>query len=56
MLMEVSILQNLIARSSRKKTGSIHKEEKLIEAAQKSIGKNRLATLTDIGFKYAWKK
>jgi transposase len=38
MLMEVSTLQDLIARSSRKKTGSIHKAEKLIEAAQKSIG------------------
>jgi len=38
MLMEVSTLQNLIARSSRKKAGSARKAEKLIEAAQKSIG------------------
>ena len=38
MLMEVSTLQDLIARSSRKKTGSALKAEKLIESAQKSIG------------------
>ena len=38
MLMEVSILQNLIAQSSRKKAGSTRKAEKLIEAAQRSIG------------------
>ena len=38
MLMEVSTLQELIARSSRKKAGSAVKAEKLIEAAQKSIG------------------
>jgi transposase len=38
MLMEVSTLQDLIARSSRKKAGSVHKAEKLTEAAQKSIG------------------
>ena len=38
MLMEVSTLQDLIARSSRKKAGSALKAEKIIEAAQKSIG------------------
>jgi transposase len=38
MLMEVSTLQELIARSSRKKAGAALKAEKLIEAAQKSIG------------------
>jgi len=38
MLMDVSTLQELIARSSRKKAGSAHKAEKLTEAAQKSIG------------------
>jgi transposase len=38
MLVKVSTLQNLIARSSRKKAGSVHKAEKLTEAAQKSIG------------------
>ena len=38
MLMDVSALQELIARSSRKKAGSALKAEKLTEAAQKSIG------------------
>ena len=38
MLMDVSTLQELIARSSRKKAGSTLKAEKLTEAAQKSIG------------------
>lgn len=38
MLMEVPTLQELIARSSRKKAGSVLKAEKLLEAAQKSIG------------------
>jgi transposase len=38
MLMDVSTLQELIARSSRKKAGSAVKAEKLIESAQKSIG------------------
>jgi transposase len=38
MLMDVSTLQELIARSSRKKAGAALKAEKLIEAAQKSIG------------------
>jgi transposase len=38
MLMDVSILAELIGRSSRKKTGSAHKAEKLMAAAQKSIG------------------
>jgi len=38
MLMEVSTLQELIARSSRKIAGSAHKAEKLMEAAPKSIG------------------
>jgi len=38
MLMDVSTLQELIARSSRKKKGSARKAEKLIESAQKSIG------------------
>ena len=38
MLMEVPTLQELIARSSRKKAGSALKAKKLIEAAQKSIG------------------
>lgn len=38
MLMGVATLQGLIARSSRKKAGSALKAEKLIEAAQKSIG------------------
>jgi transposase len=37
-LMDVSTLTELIARSSRKKTGSASKAEKLIESAQKSIG------------------
>jgi transposase len=37
-LMKVSTLQDLIARKSRKKAGSASKVEKLIEAAQKSIG------------------
>ncbi len=37
-LMKVSTLQDLIARRSRKKAGSASKVEKLIEAAQKSIG------------------
>ena len=38
MLMEVPTLQELIARSSRKKAGSALKAEKLLEVAQKSIG------------------
>jgi transposase len=38
MLMDVSALQELIARISRKKAGSALKAEKLIESAQKSIG------------------
>jgi transposase len=37
-LMKLSTLRNLIAQSSRKKAGSAVKAEKLIEAAQKSIG------------------
>lgn len=37
-LIKVSTLRDLIAQSSRKKTGSASKTEKLIEAAQKSIG------------------
>ena len=37
-LLKVSTLRDLIAQSSRKKTGSASKTEKLIEAAQKSIG------------------
>lgn len=36
--MEVPTLQGLIARSSRKQAGSALKAEKLLEAAQKSIG------------------
>ena len=38
MLMEVSTLQELIARSSRKKAGSAQKAKELYEAAQRSIG------------------
>jgi transposase len=37
-LIKVSTLRDLIAQSSRKKTGSASKTEKLIESAQKSIG------------------
>ena len=37
-LIKVSTLRDLIAQSSRKKAGSAVKAEKLIEAAQKSIG------------------
>jgi hypothetical protein len=38
MLMEMSTLQELIARSSRKKVGSAQKAKELYEAAQRSIG------------------
>ncbi|NTW73092.1 MAG: IS110 family transposase [Eubacteriaceae bacterium] len=44
MLMEVSTLQELIARSSRKKAGSALKAEKLTEAAQKSIGVKQIGS------------
>lgn len=44
MLMEVSTLQELIARSSRKKAGSALKAEKLTEASQKSIGVKQIGS------------
>jgi len=44
MLMKVSTLQELIARSSRKKAGSALKAEKLTEASQKSIGVKQIGS------------
>ena len=44
MLMEVSTLQELIARSSRKKAGSAQKAKELYEAAQRSIGVKQIGS------------
>jgi transposase len=43
-LMEVSTLQELIARSSRKKAGSAQKAKELYEAAQRSIGVKQIGS------------
>jgi transposase len=43
-LMKTSILQEMIARSSRKKAGSARKAKALYEAAQKSIGVKQIGT------------
>ena len=43
-LMKVSTLQELIARSSRKKAGSARKAKALCEAAQKSIGVKQIGS------------
>jgi transposase len=44
MLMEVATLQELIARSSRKKKGSLQKAKTLSEAAQESIGLKQIGS------------
>jgi transposase len=44
MLMDVSTLQELIARSSRKKAGSAQKAKELYEAAQRSIGVKQIGS------------
>jgi len=44
MLMDVTTLQDLIARSSRKKAGSAQKASDLYEAAQKSIGVKQIGS------------
>jgi transposase len=44
MLMEVSTLQELIARSSRKKAGSAQKAKELYEVAQRSIGVKQIGS------------
>ena len=43
-LMKTSTLQEMIARSSRKKAGSARKAKALYEAAQKSIGVKQIGT------------